>query len=93
MLGFTKRLTTAVARNLVMRKSLALQVPIFYFCNNNNGMNPVLAKIKEAYVTKGHKSVEYQQEMSKAMRDALSKYDHDAAINLELFHLSLIKES
>lgn len=31
--------------------------------------------------------------MSKAMREALSKYDHDAAINLELFHLSLIKES
>ncbi len=91
MLGFTKRLTAAVARNLVMRKPLAVQVPIFYFCNNSDGMNPVLAKIKEAYVSKGHKSVEYQQEMSKAMRDALSKYDHDAAINLELFHLSLIK--
>lgn len=56
MLSFTKKLTGAVGRHLVMKRRLVVQMPVFYFCSSNSTLSPVMAKIKEAYVSKGHKS-------------------------------------
>lgn len=67
--------------------------PFYYTFSSSQQLNPIYLQIKKTYLEKGRNSFEYQQEMAKAMRQAISKFDYSEAVNLELFHLSLVKES
>lgn len=72
MMLFTRKITGIAFKTAVKRYHFE---PRSLFCTNKT-LSPTYQRIKEVFTNKGKNSKEYQQEMVKAIRDALGKYDY-----------------
>ncbi len=72
MMLFTRKISGIAFKNALKKYHFE---PSFLFCANKN-LSPIYQRIKEVFTNKGKNSKEYQQEMVKAIRDALGKYDY-----------------